>query len=491
MSVPDSARGSRALVFAAALALLLSTAFGYFRADDWTNLERGRLALSGEWRQVWTAVNPFGFFRPLVDTWHGVMLGLWGLNPWPHLLPLVLLLALQTLLLARLVRLRGGSAALAWLAAAAAWAQVNTYAWTALWPSNVTGSLMTTFLLLAFTLHHRAVRFAGAGRGAATSVGLAALAAALALLCKEEAVLMPPVLAWLEALRWRRLRPRERGVALSSWTAITLVVAFYAAFRLLVLPGAHAAGERYALHFGLNWARNLAFFAAHLGALPLVAALLTRLFYPAAWRPGARRGSEWLRSREGMLAGAGWAAIGIQLYLPIGGHAYGYLYAPAFAVAFAVAHFVEWAAGVQSAADGRAPAPSRVVAAHWTLALLATAAGLYGAGWHRYGAIAREAFAVMDRTLPRPRPGAHIVFLDPLERETLAGRSLFNMVFDTAPGSLVRLHYRRADLTAEIVAGDAALAATERPPAADAVYLARDGRLSLLAARDSTVRAAP
>lgn len=171
------------------------------------------------------------------------MMRLWGLHPWPHLVPLILLLALQTVLLARIARLRGGSPALAWLVAATAWAQVNTHAWTALWPSNVTGGLMATFLLLALFMHHGAVRQAGEGCGAATRVILGMVSASLALISKEEAVLLPLVLGWLEALRWGRLGTPARRTALASWIGISLVVACYVAIRFVALPATRTPGS--------------------------------------------------------------------------------------------------------------------------------------------------------------------------------------------------------------------------------------------------------
>lgn len=493
MSVPDGSPatrsgGARALVVVAMATLLAASTIGSFRADDWENLERGQRVLTSGETSIWTSLNQYGFYRPLVDLWHGVMMQLWGLRPWPHLVPLILLLTLQTFLLARIARLRGGSPALGWLVAAAAWAQVNTYAWTALWPANATGGLMTTFFLLALLMHHRAVRQAGDGRGFGPSVALAAVSTALALISKEEAVVLPAVLAWLEALRWRRLGSSERRAALTSWILVSLLVAGFIGVRVVLMPVAYGAGQYYALRFGMNWLLNLAFFAVHLGALPILAAALTLVLYPAAWRREARQGEDWARAREGMLAGLGWAAIGIQIFLPVGGRAYGYLYAPALAVAFGVAHFVEWAARVQAQAAPRAWPAARVIAAHWVVAVLATAAGLQAVGWPQYGRITREAFAVMDRTLPDPPPRAHLVFLDPLERESLSGRSLFNMVFATMPGSMVRLHYRRDDLTAEILIGPEALAAIEHPPPADAVFLARGGRLTPLPSAGPTRR---
>lgn len=476
----DRTGGARALVVVALAALIAASAFATFRADDWENLERGQRALASDWTSLWTAHNQYGFYRPLVDLWHGVMMRLWGLTPWAHILPLVLLFALHATLLARVAAHRGARPALAWLVAAAAFTQVNTYAWTALWPANVTGGLMTTFLLLALFAHHRAVSRAAAGRGPRVSIAFAAIATAFALLSKEEAVLLPVILLWLEALRWRALAPAARRAAVASWLLVAVLAGAFVVFRLVLVPTVNAEGQYYSLRFGTNWFRNLAFFAAHLGALPVVALLASRVVYPAAWRSEARRGEEWARARDGMLAGFGWAAIGIQLFLLLGGRAYGYLYAPALGVALGVATALDWAARVQARTAPVAWPAARVLAVHWLLALIATSVALQAAGWPRYRAITHAAFEVMDRTLPDPPPGAHIVFIDPMKRESLSGRSLFNMVFANAPGSVVRLHYRRPDLTAELISGPAAQAAIDHPPVADAVFLAVEGRLTAL-----------
>ena len=445
-----------------AAVLLAASAIAGFRGEDWFNIERGARSLTDLPATLLAHDTP-GFYRPLPDLLTGALNRMFGLRPWPYLATLLALLALDVALLAAIVRARGGSRAAAWIAVAALAVQCNAYAWTVFWFSYVTGSLVTTFLLLAIWLHHRAVARAGSGGSVGPWIAGAAIALALAALCKEEVVLLPLILAALEAARWRRLTPAERRGAVVSFAALSLVVAAYAVFRWTVHPPSPGEGSaQYRLAFGRNWVSNLVFFGFHLLPLPVAMAVF-------AWIEARHRDSQPAPSspvREELRAGAAWTLLSIQLYLPMGGHAYGLLYLPAFGVALGLAPWL--ATGLH---------PARRLALYGGLAVLATAWGLAGAGWHRYRAIAHATFATLDQASPSPPPGARFVFLDPMERETLSGRSLFNMTFDGAAASMVRLHYRRSDLDARMVVGPAALDSAVHPPVATAVFLVRGGHL--------------
>jgi hypothetical protein len=169
----------------------------------------GRWAGAEGFRAIWSGLNPFTLYRPLVDLWHGAMLAVFGLNATPMLVMMVLLLLAQTALLARLTRERGGNALAGALAAAAMWMQANTFTWTTQWVSNVTGSLLALFSLLALVQHHRAVRAASRGRSALPAMAAMLASFVAGALCKEEIVLLPAALAALELARWRRLTRRS------------------------------------------------------------------------------------------------------------------------------------------------------------------------------------------------------------------------------------------------------------------------------------------
>lgn len=458
MRTPRVAR----LVLILALVLLAAWSIAGFRGEDWWNIERGAGSLANIPSTLLGHGMP-GFYRPLPDLVTGVLYQWFGLTPGPYLAFQLLLFALDAALLASIVKLRGGNAEAAWIAVAALGVQVNTYSWTVFWFSYVTGTLVTTFVLLAVWFHHRAVARAERGRSPVPAAILAASATLLAATCKEEVVLIPAILAAIEAIRWPRLGPAARRATVGAWIAIAAPVVVYLAFRFAIHPPelGHGTTDQYRLHFGRNWISNLVFFGFHLVPFPFVMATLGwwSSRSPRAPAPAGATMTE-------LAAGAAWTVLSIQLYLPMGGHAYGLLYLPAFGVALGLA---PWLATV--------PRPALRLATYAGFAVLITAWGLASVGWPRYRGIARETFAALDRAAPTPRPGAQFVFLDPMERETLSGRSVFNMVFDGAAANMVRLHYRRPDLGARVVIGPAALDSAAHPPVAEAVFLVRNGRM--------------
>lgn len=458
------------LVFAIAGALIAASMIAGFRGEDWFNIERGTRSLA-DLPATLLATHTPGFYRPLPDLVTGVMYQVFGLTPGPYIATLLLLFAVDAGLLAAIVRARGGTPAAAWIAVGALAVQANTYAWTVFWFSYITGSLVTTLLLLAVWLHHRAVARAESGRGPGPAIALLPVMVLLAGMCKEEVVLLPLLLAGLEAVRWRRLSPAGQRAALASGLVIALTVGAYAVFRVAFHPPEiHRGAVQYRLTFGRNWIENAMFFGFHLLPLP------TALAAMSWWSSRRARGNASVHPsgsasdpdpvRAEILAGLAWTVLSIQLYLPMGGHAYGLLYLPAFGVALGVA---PWLASRDR--------PAVRLALYAGFAALVTGWGLVSVGWPRYRAIARDTFAALDHASTTPPPGARFVFLDPMENETFAGRSVFNMVFDGAVPSMVRLHYRRPDLDARVIAGPAALDSAAHPPMAQAVFLVRRGRL--------------
>ena len=166
------------------------------------------------------------------------------------------------------------------------------------------------------------------------------------------------------------------------------------------------------------------------------------------------------------------------LYLPISGRpAYGYLYIPAFGIAYATAHGLAFAAAAQAATGVRRFAVP-ALAVHALLATGLCAAALVGIGWDQYPELTHAAVTRLQREHPAPPPGARMVFLDCGSiHETFAGRTLFNLVFDDASGSFLRLVYKRDDLDAVILHG--AVPETLVTPAGTiAVYRTDYGRLA-------------
>lgn len=473
---PAARRGALVLVACAALVQFAGAAIGSFRADDWINLERGLWATTPEGaREVWTRLNPFTLYRPLVDLWHGAMMRVFGLDAPPMLAMMVLLTIAQTFLLARLARERGGDRTAAAFAAAALWAQVNTYAWTTQWVSNVTGSLLALFSLLALVQHHRAVRAAARGRSPVPAIAAMALAFLAGALCKEEIVLLPAGLAALEWARRERLSERERRTALASWLTLSVVAAVYLYFRTQVLPTPQVGETRYHLTIGPHILLSIAFFAVHLGALPALAWAVTRVAWPGAHAREVWETPEGRTARHEALAALVWSASATLLYLPISGRpAYGYYYLPAFAVALAVGRMLAHAAA--HARPGRAGAAA-TLAAHFVLALALTATGLVLGEWHTYRARTLAVWATLDREWPSPPERARFVFLDSSGAETFVGRSIFNLVFDGATGSMLRLHYGRTDIDGRTMYGPERASLAALPDSVTAVYRTRLGSI--------------
>jgi hypothetical protein len=480
---PDEPRDHKPalwLLSGLALTLCAATALGGFRADDWINLERGRWAWTAAGaHDIWTSLNPFTLYRPLVDLWHGLMLRLFGLNTPPMLLVLSALLLAQSLLLGRLVREHGGSRNAAMLATVAVWCQPNAYAWTALWVSNATGSLMATFSLAALLLFARAARHGARGRNMLPSLVAMTLTFLAGALCKEEIVLLPGAVFALEWLRWPQRDARERRARIIAWVTLVAVTGAYTIFRTHILPTPQMGENRYHLRLGMHVFHNIGFFLQHLGAMPLVTLVLARFWVPAAFRSQTRSGGAWTLARTGMLSGAGWAVAASLLYLPISGRpAYGYLYIPAFGVAYALAFALDFASQAAAAAGSRRTVVAPL-AVHAVLASALCAAGLIGIAWHRYPQLAADAEARLLSEHPSPPRGARMVFLDcgTPARETFAGRTIFNLVFDDASGSFLRLVYDRDDLDAVIVHGAVPETYTP-PPGTIAIYRAQMGELT-------------
>lgn len=466
-----------ALVLAMLAAQAAAATYGSFRADDWLNLERGAHAWTPEGAlEVWTTLNAFGLYRPLVDLWHGAGLRLFGMSAPPMMMVLIANLALQAWMLARLVRVRGGSRETAALAAAALLAQPNTYAWSVLWVSNATGALMLTASLLTLLLHARAVRRIGRGDGAGITLAAMSLVMVIGALCKEDLVLLPALLIVLELARGPRLSPSERRASVAATGAVVAIAAAYAAFRLIILPTPQGGDDRYHLRLGPHVLRNAAFFAAHLAALPVVVWLLAR------WRmgreprlPDAAAVAIGTARREAA-AGFAWAAITCTLYLPISGRpSYGYLLAPAVGIAYAVAQLLTSRAIASGRPLRRAPAAALWV--HAVLALALTAGALYMIQWHRFGPLERLMVRELASDAPRLPRNARIVFIDAGGSETPAGRTIFNLIASSQPDAFLRMALARRDVSARTIVAAGASADSLRIPDADAVYVVREGAI--------------
>ena len=475
-SPPGSRASAWTLVAVLCAAQGAASLIGSFRADDWINLERAATASTAAGANaIWTALNPFGLYRPLVDLWHALWLRTFGLEAPPMMALLILNLLAQSLLLARLVRARGGSRETAALAAAALWAQPNTYTWTTLWISNATGGLMVTAALVTALLHARAAERLSRGEGAGWTLAGMSGAFLLGALCKEDIVLLPAFLTILEIARGPRLTHAQQRSSVTVTGAVIALAAAYAAFRLIILPTPQAGADRYHLRLGPHIAANILFFAAHLGALPVVALLLARWRLPRAFGRDREDDPEVRAAMRESAAGFLWAATATLLYLPISGRpSYGYLLAPAVGIAYGVAYGL---AAIAARAGDERGAPARILWTHAMLALGITSAALFMIQWHRFGPLERglvRELAPRVAALPR---GAHLTFVDVGERETPAGRTIFNLITTSEPSSFVRIAFSRPDLTASTLEAPGARPDSIEAASTGAVYVVREGRI--------------
>ncbi len=182
----------------------------------------------------WPDSRSEGYYRPFVALTYWVERRVWGSNPLGFHLTNVLLnclvAGLVALVLARLLGVGNGSALLAGgLLFALHPAHVESVAFI----SGRTDLLMSAFLLVAMLLVIRFRDAPGPGTGAAAVASFA-----LALLCKEAAIVFPLLVFMLLASL------RKPGTARSAWLfllSIALVAAVYLAFRSLVLAGRTAS----------------------------------------------------------------------------------------------------------------------------------------------------------------------------------------------------------------------------------------------------------
>lgn len=181
------------------------------------------------WPATHGAVSPNAYYRPLVISSFWLDRSLWGMRPSGFHLTNVLLNcavgALVALVLAELLA-SFWPALLGGLAFAFHTAHVESVAFV----SGRTDLMMTLFVLLAFLALLRFRR-----RPTGTWLGLTIAPFAVALLCKETALLFP-ALAWFSVLPELRQPARRRRFALLLG-AMVVVLAVYLAVRAAVLMG--------------------------------------------------------------------------------------------------------------------------------------------------------------------------------------------------------------------------------------------------------------
>ena len=204
-----------AAVLAALFAAIYAPALGHgFVTDDFRWIEAADVHAPDDMRRIFAG--NVGFYRPLVTTSFAVDRALWQLDPRGYALTNAVLLSADACLIFLLAR-RLSLPVPAALFAAGVWAfNFHGINMALLWTSGRTALLMLVFALAA-TL--------ALLRGNRVAAGLLSLCA---MLCKEEAVVLPPLLTIVDL--WRDGAGGRRIAVLRSWP-LWLAAAGYALLR--------------------------------------------------------------------------------------------------------------------------------------------------------------------------------------------------------------------------------------------------------------------
>ena len=348
-----------------------------------------------------------GFYRPLVSLSFTLSQAWFGLDPWPYGLSNLLLVAFIAWAIAALMLALGASRGVA-LAAASLWAlNPHGIGMAVLWISGRTSLLVTLFAVLA-------ARAFVKGR----PVGAAAFTL-LALLSKEEAVLLPPILfVWGGSSSREESRFDWRAAARRSWPLL-VPLAIYVLMRsrtTAFLPWSAPAFYAPTLS-PATLARNVLEYldraCTFAAACVIVASLLA-----------GRRTRLDARERRWVLMGAAWliGGYGLTAFLPVRSSLYAVF--PGVGAAVAAAACLS---GIARSADAQGSRRLQLAAAALPFLLLP----LY---WSRNLRLAREAefaaqvLADLRAAAPDFSAGRLVVLEDaPGGRRTLA----------TAFGSLI------------------------------------------------------
>ena len=181
--------------FAASLLLYSETLNAYVLSDDFNLIE---LAITSGFYSGWG-----GFVRPLIAVSQFVDASFWGLNATGYQVTNVALHALNaTLVVVLALRLTGGM--IAGLMGGFVFLAQRCHSASVSWISGRTDLIATSFMLLRLVLHLRSEEI-----DARRTRVLALIAAALALLSKESAVVLPAVVVFLT---WLKIRQAHRAV---------------------------------------------------------------------------------------------------------------------------------------------------------------------------------------------------------------------------------------------------------------------------------------
>jgi hypothetical protein len=385
IDIPGSAEGTLAALFLVIYAL--DCGHGFI-ADDFAWIEHGRLdGASAMPRIVGTAQ---GFYRPLVSLSFGLNHAASGLAPlaygWTNLLlALAIAAALRSCALGLgLGRGAATTAAAIWLFN---WHGINA---SVLWLSGRTSLLLTLWALLAAL---------ALLRGRPVWAGLATL---MALLSKEEAVLLPLLLTVWVLVGRRGVGGVASGpVPLQLW-AVWVSLVTYLGLRAgsnAITPWSAPAYYQPVFDAG-HLLRNVVEYLDRSSTVALAAVL-------AAWAAARSRPEPSAAGRRAVALGIAWAAagFGLTVFLPVRSSLYAVF--PSAGVALAAAAVIE---GARRAAPHRARR-----GAVWSLLLVVVLVPVYWQRNIRWVELADLSAAVLRQfgaIVPTLPAGSHVVLVD-------------------------------------------------------------------------------
>ena len=208
-----TARRAAGLLLAAFLAIYLPDVGHGFLRDDFAWIHGSRLQTLGDLPGLFGRDN--GFFRPLVALTFAIDHAVHGLRPFGFALTNVVLLLVAALVLFRLARALGLGQGAAVLAAGLWLLNPHGVPMALLWISGRTSILLSLFALLAAW---------ALVRGRTMTAGALTL---LALLSKEEALLLPFILlAWTALGTAGSARERWTAAARAAWPSLLVLVPY-------------------------------------------------------------------------------------------------------------------------------------------------------------------------------------------------------------------------------------------------------------------------
>lgn len=412
-----------------------------FVRDDFDWIERSRLTSAADLVRLFT--HQPGFYRPLVSLTFSADYAIWHLNSFGYALTNLLLFVAVAVLVYRLARsltLPAGAAMLA----AGVWAfDIHGPRMALLWISGRT-ALMLCVCALATAIAVLRQRYRTAG-----------VFCLLALLSKEEAVVLPAIMTAF--LAWEHRRDRSHASALRSTWPLWAALSVYAALR--INSGAFGPASLPA-HYPIvpdlrSFMRNLGEYAVRAGLTSAVVMLVVTFVSP----PSAPLE---IGERRSIVLGALWTIGFFALTIFAANRSDLYALTPSIGCSLA-------AAALASCALRVSPARFRLASAGFILAAFLLI-GLYrwrDERWVRPAEISTTAVQAIRTDTPTALRG-RIVLVD-----DAAARFGLESAFGTLLPEAVRL-FKGADWSAELMRE-----ANECPrPSLDAyVFVLRDGRL--------------